>query len=69
MNLQQKGLHFHPVVWTLLIGTVFARGASFMALPFLALYLSNTHGIHPIWIVITFGLSPLTGILVGFIGG
>ena len=60
---------FHPVVWTLLIGTVFARGASFMALPFLALYLSNTHGIHPIWIGITIGLSPLTGTLGGFIGG
>ncbi len=60
---------FHPVVWTLLIGTVFARGASFMALPFLALYLSNTHGIHPIWIGVTIGLSPLTGTLGGFIGG
>jgi MFS family permease len=60
---------FHPIVWTLLIGTVFARGASFMALPFLALYLSNTHGIHPIWIGITIGLSPLTGTLGGFIGG
>ena len=60
---------FHPVVWTLLIGTVFARGASFMAVPFLALYLSNTHGIHPILIGITIGLSPLTGTLGGFIGG
>lgn len=60
---------FHPVVWTLLIGTVFARGASFMAIPFLALYLSNTHGIHPILIGITIGLSPLTGTLGGFIGG
>lgn len=60
---------FHPVVWTLLIGTVFARGASFMALPFLALYLSNTHGIHPIWIGLTIGLSPLTGTIGGFIGG
>ncbi|MDX1805590.1 MAG: MFS transporter [Paenisporosarcina sp.] len=60
---------FHPVVWTLLVGTVFARGASFMALPFLALYLSNTHGIHPIWIGVTIGLSPLTGTLGGFIGG
>lgn len=60
---------FHPIVWTLLIGTAFARGASFMALPFLALYLSNTHGIHPVWIGITIGLSPLTGTIGGFIGG
>lgn len=60
---------FHPVVWTLLIGTVFARGASFMALPFLALYLSSSHGVHPIWIGVTIGLAPLTGTIGGFIGG
>ncbi|WP_075619713.1 MDR family MFS transporter [Paenisporosarcina indica] len=60
---------FHPVVWALLIGTVFARGASYMALPFLALYLSNSHEIHPIWIGITIGLSPLMGTIGGFIGG
>ena len=40
-----------------------------MALPFLALYLSNSHAIHPIWIGITIGLSPLTGTVGGFIGG
>ena len=40
-----------------------------MALPFLALYLSNTHGIHPVWIGLTIGLSPLTGTIGGFIGG
>ncbi|WP_238473793.1 MDR family MFS transporter [Paenisporosarcina cavernae] len=60
---------FHPMVWTLLLGTMFARGASFMALPFLALYLSNTHGVHPILIGITIGLSRLTGMFGGFIGG
>jgi len=60
---------FHPVVWTLLIGTVFARGASFMALPFLALYLSSAHDVHPIWIGVTIGIAPLTGTLGGFIGG
>jgi MFS family permease len=65
----KEKLAFHPIVWTLLIGTVFARGASFMALPFLALYLSNTHGIHPVWIGLTIGLSPLTGTIGGFIGG
>lgn len=60
---------FHPVVWTLLIGTVFARGASFMALPFLALYLSSAHDVHPILIGVTIGIAPLTGTLGGFIGG
>jgi MFS family permease len=60
---------FHPVVWTLLVGTVFARGASFMALPFLALYLSSSHDVQPIWIGVTIGLAPLTGTIGGFIGG
>ena len=29
----------------------------------------NTHGIHPVWIGLTIGLSPLTGTMGGFIGG
>ena len=68
LNMFSK-FSFHPVVWTLLIGTVFARGASFMALPFLALYLSSAHDVHPIWIGVTIGIAPLTGTLGGFIGG
>lgn len=60
---------FHPVVWTLLLGTIFARGASFMAIPFLALYLASTEGIHPVLIGVTIGLAPLTGTIGGFIGG
>ncbi|MGE6256466.1 MDR family MFS transporter [Heyndrickxia sporothermodurans] len=60
---------YHPIVWTLLAGTVFARGASFMALPFLALYLSKTEGIHPIIIGLIIGVGPLTGTIGGFIGG
>ncbi|MGE8203531.1 MDR family MFS transporter [Heyndrickxia sp. NPDC080065] len=60
---------YHPIVWTLLAGTVFARGASFMALPFLALYLSKTEGIHPVIIGLIIGVGPLTGTLGGFIGG
>jgi MFS family permease len=40
-----------------------------MALPFLALYLSSTHDVHPIWIGVTIGLAPLTGTIGGFIGG
>lgn len=32
----------HPIVWTLLLGTVLANVASSMALPFLAVYLSRT---------------------------
>ncbi|WP_249310412.1 MFS transporter [Bacillus sp. FJAT-49736] len=60
---------FHPIVWTLLGGTVFARGASFMAMPFLALYLSHSEGIHPVIIGIIVGIGPLSGTVGGFIGG
>jgi MFS family permease len=60
---------YHPIVWTLLAGTVFARGASFAAMPFLALYLSKTADISPLLIGITIGIGPLTGTLGGFVGG
>lgn len=32
---------FHPLVWIILGGTIFTRVASFMAMPFLAIYLHN----------------------------
>lgn len=60
---------FHPIVWVLLGGTVLARGASFMTLPFLAIYLSRTMELHPVLIGLTIGISPLTGTIGGFVGG
>jgi hypothetical protein len=36
---------YHPMVWTLLIGTMFARMASFMSVPFLSVYLSQRTGL------------------------
>lgn len=60
---------FHPIVWVLLAGTVIARGSSFMTLPFLAIYLSKTIDLSPIWIGITIGISPLTATVGGFLGG
>lgn len=60
---------YHPIVWALLGGTIFARGASYMALPFLALYLSRTEGVHPVLIGLIIGIGPLTGTLAGFVGG
>jgi MFS family permease len=67
--MKQTFRAYHPIVWTLLAGTVFARGASFAAMPFLALYLSKTADISPLLIGITIGIGPLTGTLGGFIGG
>ncbi|WP_066253610.1 MDR family MFS transporter [Neobacillus drentensis] len=60
---------FHPIVWVLLIGTVLSRGASFMTLPFLSIYLSRHMDLSPIVIGLTVGMSPLMGTVGGFIGG
>jgi MFS family permease len=60
---------FHPIVWVLLIGTVLSRGAAFMTLPFLSIYLSRHLDLSPIVIGLTVGMSPLMATVGGFIGG
>ncbi|MGB8955116.1 MAG: MFS transporter [Tumebacillaceae bacterium] len=60
---------YHPIVWTLLLGTVMANMASSMALPFLAVYLSRTTEMSPLLIGITIGVGPLASTFGGFIGG
>ncbi|GAM16118.1 MDR family MFS transporter [Mesobacillus selenatarsenatis] len=60
---------FHPIVWVLLSGTVLARGSAFATLPFLAIYLSRNLDLHPVLIGITIGISPLSGVIGGFLGG
>ncbi|WP_079505453.1 MDR family MFS transporter [Mesobacillus jeotgali] len=60
---------FHPIVWVLLGGTVLARGSAFATLPFLAIYLSRNLDLHPVLIGITIGISPLSGVIGGFLGG
>lgn len=65
----KASLNFHPVVWTLLTGTIFTRAASSMALPFLALYLSGSQQVNPVLVGLTIGLSPLSSTLGGFMGG
>lgn len=60
---------FHTIVWVLLIGTVLSRGAAFMTLPFLSIYLSRHLDLPPVIIGLTVGMSPLMGTIGGFIGG
>ena len=64
-----KSWQFHPLVWITLFGVIFTRTASFMAMPFLALYLYNDLNAHPILIGLTIGIAPLVGTFGGFIGG
>ena len=60
---------FHPIVWQLLAGTIFSRTASFMTLPFLAIYLQNEFNASPILIGLAVGISQLTATFGGFFGG
>ncbi|MFD2614295.1 MDR family MFS transporter [Paenibacillus gansuensis] len=60
---------FHPIVQMLLAGTVFARAASSMSLPFLAIYLAKYTDMDPFMIGLTIGLGSLAGTLGGFFGG
>ena len=71
MNNKLKNYYqqFHPIVWVLLSGTVLARGSAFATLPFLAIYLSRNLDLHPVLIGITIGISPLSGVIGGFLGG
>ncbi|AWE07113.1 MFS transporter [Lysinibacillus sp. 2017] len=61
--------YFHPLVWIILSGTIFARTASFMAIPFLALYLHNQLNASPLLIGLTIGIAPLCSTFGGLIGG
>ncbi|WP_042478083.1 MDR family MFS transporter [Bacillus ndiopicus] len=61
--------YFHPLVWIILFGTIFTRIASFMTMPFLAIYLHNVHAASPMLIGFTVGVAPLFATFGGFIGG
>lgn len=60
---------YHPIVLSLLLGTVMARAAASMSLPFLALYLAKHTSLSPAMIGITIGIGSLAGTFGGFIGG
>ncbi|MFC0189237.1 MDR family MFS transporter [Fictibacillus aquaticus] len=59
----------HPIVLTIVAGTLLTRAAFFMTIPFLAIYLYEVKGISPGIIGLVIGTSALTGTLGGFIGG
>lgn len=61
--------YFHPIVWQLLAGTVFARTASFMTMPFLAIYLQQDFHASALMIGLAVGISQLTATFGGFFGG
>ncbi|WP_390286838.1 MDR family MFS transporter [Ureibacillus sp. GCM10028918] len=65
-----KGFNFfHPLVWSILLGTIFTRAASFMTIPFLALYLHDELHASPLVIGITLGAAQLFATFGGIFGG
>ncbi|MGE7948880.1 MFS transporter [Lysinibacillus sp. NPDC093688] len=61
--------YFHPMVWVILIGTMITRIASFMMIPFLALYLLNHFNLSPVWIGVALGIAPLFATVGALLGG
>ncbi|MBA2943878.1 MFS transporter [Paenibacillus sp. CGMCC 1.16610] len=60
---------YHPIVHTLILGTVMARAASSMSLPFLAIYLAKHTSMSAVMIGVVIGMGALAGTVGGFIGG
>lgn len=60
---------YHPIVHSILLGTILARAASSMSMPFLALYLSRHTDMSAVLIGIVIGAGPLAGTIGGFFGG
>jgi MFS family permease len=60
---------YHPIVHSLLIGTILARMASSMSLPFLAIFLVKQTDMSAVMIGLVIGAGSLAGTLGGFIGG
>lgn len=61
--------YFHPLVWSILFGTIFTRAASFMTIPFLALYLHSEFNASPLIIGVTLGVAQLFATFGGIFGG
>jgi len=60
---------YHPFVWVLIGGTLFARLASSMSVPYIALYLTKKMDIQPFWVGVIVGVGALAGTFGGFAGG
>ncbi|WP_391572267.1 MDR family MFS transporter [Cohnella sp.] len=68
-NFAEFGRAYHPIVHSLLLGTILARLASSMSLPFLAIYLAKHTDVGAVMIGAIIGAGSLAGMAGGFIGG
>lgn len=67
--LREFAVTYHPIVHILLLGTVLARAASSMSMPFLALYLAKHSEMSAPMIGMVIGAGSLAGTFGGFFGG
>ncbi|WP_246258769.1 MFS transporter [Kroppenstedtia pulmonis] len=65
----KNSLKLHPIVYTILVGTIFVTIAKSMSVPFLAIYLSQKTELSLSLIGAIIGLGPLASTIGGFIGG
>lgn len=68
-RLKEFANAYHPIVHTLLLGTILARAASSMSMPFLALYLAKHTDMSAPLIGTVIGAGSLAGTFGGFFGG
>ncbi|NGQ95383.1 MFS transporter [Brevibacillus sp. SYP-B805] len=68
-RLQSFLREYHPIVHSLVAGTVFVRAASSMSMPFLFIYLSKNTDMDLATIGLTIGAGSLAGTVGGFVGG
>lgn len=59
----------HPLIWNIIIGTMFGRMATSMSIPFLAIYLTKVKGVSPTHTGLIIAVSAFIGIGTSFFGG
>jgi MFS family permease len=61
--------NLHPLIWNIIIGTMFGRMATAMSIPFLAIYLTNVKGVSSSETGMIIAISSFIGIGSSFFGG
>jgi MFS family permease len=64
-----KFKELHPLIWNIIIGTLFGRMATAMSIPFLAIYLTNVKGVSSSETGMIIAISSFIGIGSSFFGG
>ncbi|EEM95035.1 Transporter, MFS superfamily [Bacillus thuringiensis IBL 200] len=69
LTMKLKLQHIHPLGMSIILGTLFARFATSMSIPFLAIYLTTVKGVSAGMTGAIIGTSALVGVFASFIGG